>query len=342
MQQGQGQGIGGVVRVQAVEAEGEGAGHVLFVARGRNAAALQGGVIEYVHPAQVVPIGRGGDAVAVAVQIAARQMQGQGQVAQLGGQGVEVRVVVGQVGPEFAQEGHTFGPGQHAQGECLHPQHRVPGRAAAGHQHPAAACAGSPAVQQCFFLAVVKDQQPGGGLLPAALHKRRLFGQGQIGEIAAGRHLRQHSRGVGQTEPVDAAGKEAPVAMDKLHGGLALADAAQPGGRRDLADCRRAAGAQGPGQGQQFRLPSGEEGIAAIGHTRAGGQGCVGRQAVGGEIARRNAFFHAQRTEQARPFPRTPGRVGEVHRCQAGQTIGQVGRGLQEQGNHPPICAVHI
>lgn len=75
---------------------------------------------------------------------------------------------------------------------------------------------------------------------------------------------------VGEAEPEDAAAEVVAVAVGELDGQLGFTDAAQAGGRGDLADGQGLAAFEGAGQGVEVLLAADEEGIGTEGQAGAG------------------------------------------------------------------------
>ena len=297
LQDGGGDGfVGGQQAGQQEEAAGRRAPHPLpgEGKRGPQAQVVVGGVAPFRLPAphgtvveevlqarQVVghaQVGLGG-------QVAGGQLQGQGQVAQARGQGVQVGVGGPLRRQGAAQEGAALGWGEGGQGPHLHPQVVGPVAPAGGDEQAqvgvAQAAQGLAGGRQVFQVVQHHQSRPLG--LPSPQHAAGelvapfALGLAQAQGLAVAGDLLVQLGGVAQVEPVDAA-EAVAVAVGELHGQLGLAYAAQAGHglgdhhRRGLIPLGRA---EGRGQGAQLRLAAGE------GRVAAKGQGGAGRQRAG-------------------------------------------------------------
>ena len=205
--------------------------------------------------------------VAVASKEAPGEMQRERQVAELRGDDVQVGSSAARSGRCLRSRSRLSGRASTPSDSSLHAEMRAPGGAPAGHQHPAAAAsAGASASEQRLVLAVVEHQEARQGPLPLGRDEARpgpraagvpkSSREPHAAGAAAGRDLRRHRRGIGEAQPERAAREILPVAMDELARELGLADAAEPGHRRDLPDRRRRAGLQRAGERLQI-LPRG-------------------------------------------------------------------------------------
>jgi hypothetical protein len=242
----------------------------------------------------VAQLGEQGDgrsrlAKAVGVEVAPSEMKGEREVAQLGGDRVEGRVVRRLLRPELAQQRHALRPRQDVQAESLDPERRIPFRPPASDQHSGATGRRPPAREKGRLLAVVEDQQPRQRALPGGedklhlivlLQDREIRPQVQRARAAAGDDLSGHDRGIGAADPEDTAREEAPVAVRQLNGELRLADATKPRRGGDLTDRRGAAAFEHRRQGAQLLVAPNEERIACVRHAGTGGKSGRRRHAV--------------------------------------------------------------
>jgi hypothetical protein len=214
----------------------------------------------------------------VACEKARRQMQRQRQIAEFRGDRIQDRVVRRHVRPVLAQQRQALDACKHAERHLMHAEMQAPGSAAAGDQHPAAARTWSPPREQSLVLAVVEHEEARQRALPLGRDQPDLLFQGQAAEVvaqlhsarpAAGGDLRRDRRGIGETQPEDAAREILSVSMDELAGELTLADAAEPGDRGQLADSRRPAGLERSGERLQIFLAAHEQGVTRKRHVRA-------------------------------------------------------------------------
>ncbi len=159
-----------------------------------------------------------GGGVAVQREDAARDVQGEGQVAQLVSDGVGV--VVGEGGVEFPQQFDTLSARERGDLNLLDSGGGVvPRLVAAGDEDARAACGGQILLREGLGFAVVEDEQGGGCCRPfGAHHFYLLLNSTRFITIPpvflpGGGNGERHARGVAEIQPEDAAREELPVAV---------------------------------------------------------------------------------------------------------------------------------
>ena len=208
------------------------------IARGQRPMAQQ------VWPAQLGQIGCGlaFRVVAVALQVAASQMQRQRQMTQLCGNGDQGGIVWSQVRRVLARQRHALLRRQDTERHRLHAKCAGPFRTPASQQDPAPPCGGC---HCCSNVGPRSCRRPAGvaATAPGGQHQCDLLRLRQRGIIVVERqsvrttapcNLACHVGRLGEVEPAHTAREELAVAMHKLGGELGLADTAQPGRRCNL------------------------------------------------------------------------------------------------------------